>query len=211
MKRRVSRHRGEMKARIVAAATSGVPPKELFIAPVSAMERVLAKAGMRLEEIDLFELNEAFAAQSLACMRQLKLPSERTNIYGGAIALGHPIGASGARIVVTLLHAMAARKVRYGLASACLGGGNAVAMIVGAIVVTRGLYCGRPLRQQSTAHTSWLAPMRPSAGRSRFAVDPLDDQLANHSHEPRMRSDRLRATIFMPSSSHRLRASVSRS
>ena len=125
-----ARHSGDTKARIVATATSGVAPKELFIAPVSAIERVLAKAGMRLAEIDLFELNEAFAAQSLACMRQLKLPAERTNICGGAIALGHPIGASGARIVVTLLHAMAARNMRYGLASACLGGGNAVAMIV---------------------------------------------------------------------------------
>jgi acetyl-CoA C-acetyltransferase len=125
-----ARHSGDIKARIVATATSGVAPKELFIAPVSAIERVLAKAGLRLDQIDLFELNEAFAAQSLACMRQLKLPAERTNIYGGAIALGHPIGASGARIVVTLLHAMAARNMRYGLASACLGGGNAVAMIV---------------------------------------------------------------------------------
>jgi acetyl-CoA C-acetyltransferase len=117
-------------ARIVASATSGVAPKELFIAPVSAIRQVLEKAGMRLNQIDLFELNEAFAAQSLACIRQLNLPPERTNIYGGAIALGHPIGASGARIVVTLLHALAARDLRYGLASACLGGGNAVSMIV---------------------------------------------------------------------------------
>jgi acetyl-CoA C-acetyltransferase len=125
-----ARLKSNITARIVASATSGVAPKELFIAPVSAIKQVLDKAGMRLEQIDLFELNEAFAAQSLACMRQLELPPERTNIYGGAIALGHPIGASGARILVTLLHALAARNLRFGLASACLGGGNAVSMIV---------------------------------------------------------------------------------
>jgi acetyl-CoA C-acetyltransferase len=117
-------------ARIVATATSGVAPKELFIAPVSAIESVLSKAWLTLGEIDLIELNEAFAAQCLACMKPLGLPEEKTNIHGGAIALGHPIGASGARILVTLLHALARKNLRRGLAAACLGGGNAVAMIV---------------------------------------------------------------------------------
>jgi acetyl-CoA C-acetyltransferase len=119
-----------LKARIVASATSGVPPKEIFIAPVSAIEKALAKAGLTAADIDLFELNEAFAAQCLACLRPLKLDPARVNVNGGAIALGHPIGASGARVLVTLLHELAARRVQRGLASLCLGGGNAVAMIV---------------------------------------------------------------------------------
>jgi acetyl-CoA C-acetyltransferase len=119
-----------IKARIVASATSGVAPKEIFIAPVTAIQKVLKLAGMRLADIDLVELNEAFAAQALACMRPLELPHEKTNVYGGAVALGHPIGASGARVLVTLLYALAERGLRRGLASLCLGGGNAVAMIV---------------------------------------------------------------------------------
>ncbi len=119
-----------IKARIVASATSGVEPKDIFIAPVSAVEQVLARANMKLADIDLFELNEAFAAQSVACMRGLDLDDERVNVHGGAIALGHPIGASGARVLVTLLHALNDRDLKWGLASLCLGGGNAVAMIV---------------------------------------------------------------------------------
>jgi acetyl-CoA C-acetyltransferase len=123
-------NRSPIKARIVAAATSGVEPKDLFIAPVSAMEKVLSKAGLKASDIDLVELNEAFAAQCLACMRPLDLDPANVNVHGGAIALGHPIGASGARVLVTLVHALAERKLRYGLAALCLGGGNAVAMIV---------------------------------------------------------------------------------
>ena len=119
-----------IKARIVAAAASGTAPKELFIAPVSAIERVLAKAKLTLADIDLVELNEAFAAQCLACMRPLELDHAKTNVHGGAIALGHPIGASGARVLVTLLYALHERGLRRGLAALCLGGGNAVAMIV---------------------------------------------------------------------------------
>ena len=118
------------KFRIVAAATSGVPPKELFIAPVSAIEQVLAKAKLTLADIDLVELNEAFAAQCLACAQPLGLDPSKTNISGGAIALGHPIGASGARVLVTLLYSLVRLNLRRGLASLCLGGGNAVAMIV---------------------------------------------------------------------------------
>jgi acetyl-CoA C-acetyltransferase len=119
-----------LKARIVASATSGVEPKEIFIAPVSAVQNVLHKSGLKLSDIDLFELNEAFAAQSLACMRPLELDHSKTNVRGGAVALGHPIGASGARVLVTLLHALADRGLKRGLASLCLGGGNAVAMII---------------------------------------------------------------------------------
>jgi acetyl-CoA C-acetyltransferase len=119
-----------LRARIVASATSGVPPKEIFIAPVSAIEKVLAKAALKVSDIDLFELNEAFAAQCLACMRPLGLDQAKVNVNGGAIALGHPIGASGARVLVTLLHELTARGQKRGLASLCLGGGNAVAMIV---------------------------------------------------------------------------------
>ena len=117
-------------AKIVAYHTSGVAPKDIFTAPVSAVQGVLAKAKMTLADIDLFELNEAFAAQMLACGKQLELDEAKVNVNGGGIALGHPIGASGARVLTTLLHALEARNMKTGLASLCLGGGNAVAMIV---------------------------------------------------------------------------------
>jgi acetyl-CoA C-acetyltransferase len=117
-------------ARVVAYATSGVAPKDIFIAPVAAVRQVLEKAGLRMGDIDLFELNEAFAAQMLACGKELGLDESRVNFNGGAIALGHPIGASGARVLVTLLYAMEARGAKRGLAALCLGGGNAVAMVV---------------------------------------------------------------------------------
>jgi acetyl-CoA C-acetyltransferase len=117
-------------ARIVAYATGGVEPRDIFIAPVVAVRQVLEKARLRLEDIDLVELNEAFAAQMLACGKDLKLDEKKVNVNGGAIALGHPIGASGARVLVTLLHAMEQRQARRGLASLCLGGGNAVALTV---------------------------------------------------------------------------------
>ncbi len=117
-------------ARVVASATSGIAPKDIFLAPVSAVRQVLDRAGLAMKDIDLFELNEAFAAQMLACGKELQLDEGRVNINGGAIALGHPIGASGARVLVTLLHALEQRGLRRGLASLCLGGGNAVAMVV---------------------------------------------------------------------------------
>lgn len=119
-----------IKAKILATATSGVEPKDIFIAPVTAMQRAVEKAGLTFNDIDLVELNEAFAAQCLACMRPLNIPHEKTNVHGGAIALGHPIGASGARTLVTLLYALADRGAKRGLVSLCLGGGNAVAMVV---------------------------------------------------------------------------------
>jgi acetyl-CoA C-acetyltransferase len=117
-------------ARVVSYATAGVAPKDIFIAPVPAVRMALEKAGLKLSDIDLFEMNEAFAAQMLACGKELGLDEERLNVHGGAIALGHPIGASGARVLVTLLSAMAQRGARRGLAALCLGGGNAVAMVV---------------------------------------------------------------------------------
>jgi acetyl-CoA C-acetyltransferase len=119
-----------IKARIVASGTNSGEPRELFTAPVGAIQKVLAKSKMRVADIDLFELNEAFAAQCLACTRPLEIDPSKLNINGGAIALGHPIGASGARVLVTLLHALADRQLRLGLAALCLGGGEAVAMIV---------------------------------------------------------------------------------
>jgi acetyl-CoA C-acetyltransferase len=117
-------------ARIVAYATSGIAPKDIFLAPVGAVRQVLEKAGLAMKDIDLFELNEAFAAQMLACGKDLQLDENRVNVNGGAIALGHPIGASGARVLVTLLYALEQRGLHRGLAALCLGGGNAVAMIV---------------------------------------------------------------------------------
>jgi acetyl-CoA C-acetyltransferase len=117
-------------ARIVAYTMTGVSPKEIFIAPVSAVRAVCEKAKLALKDVDLFELNEAFAAQMLACGKELGLDEGKVNVHGGAIALGHPIGASGARVLTTLVHALHRHGNRYGLASLCLGGGNAVAMIV---------------------------------------------------------------------------------
>jgi acetyl-CoA C-acetyltransferase len=114
----------------VAYATSGVHPKDIFIAPVAAVRMVLEKAGWSAGDVDLFELNEAFAAQMLACSGELKLDEERVNVHGGAIALGHPIGASGTRVLVTLLYALEQSGLRRGVASLCLGGGNAVALAV---------------------------------------------------------------------------------
>jgi len=119
-----------IKARIVASATHSAEPRELFTAPIGAIQKALAKAKMRVSDIHLFELNEAFAAQCLACTRPLEIDPAKLNPHGGAIALGHPIGASGARVLVTLLHALADRQLRFGLAALCLGGGEAVAMIV---------------------------------------------------------------------------------
>lgn len=117
-------------ARIVSYATSGVAPKDIFIAPVAAVRQVLDKARLKLADIDLFELNEAFAAQMLACNKELQIDENKINVNGGAIALGHPIGASGTRVLVTLVHALQQRGLRRGVASLCLGGGNAVAMLV---------------------------------------------------------------------------------
>jgi acetyl-CoA C-acetyltransferase len=117
-------------ARIVGQAVSGVEPKWVMMAPVDAVRMLLKKVDWKLESVDLFELNEAFAVQAIAVIEQLGLDPSKTNVNGGAVALGHPIGASGARILVTLLYEMARRNARRGIAALCLGGGNAVALAV---------------------------------------------------------------------------------
>ncbi|RMD62281.1 MAG: acetyl-CoA C-acyltransferase, partial [Planctomycetota bacterium] len=117
-------------ARIVASYTSGGDPKEIFTAPVLAIAEVLRRAGVHRDEVDLFEINEAFAAQALQNIRTLELPLEKVNVCGGGIALGHPIGASGARVLTTLVHQMIRLDKKRGVAALCLGGGNAVAMLI---------------------------------------------------------------------------------
>ena len=117
-------------ARIVGQAVSGIEPALVMMAPVEAVEKLLKKLNWDRDEVDLYELNEAFSVQSVALIRELKLNPEKVNVNGGAVALGHPIGASGARVLVTLLHEMMARNARRGIATLCLGGGNAVALAV---------------------------------------------------------------------------------
>jgi acetyl-CoA C-acetyltransferase len=117
-------------ARIVAQATSGVEPKLVMMAPVIAIQKTLERAGWDLADVDLIELNEAFSVQAVAITRELGIDSAKLNVNGGAVALGHPIGASGARVLVTLLHELKRRDVKRGLAALCLGGGNAVAMAI---------------------------------------------------------------------------------
>ncbi len=117
-------------AHIRAQATSGVDPKWIMLAPVTGVQKVLAKAGWAISDVDLFELNEAFSVQALGVTYELGLGLENVNVNGGAVAIGHPIGASGARVLVTLLHEMIRRDVHKGVAALCLGGGNSVAMAV---------------------------------------------------------------------------------
>jgi 3-oxoadipyl-CoA thiolase len=117
-------------ARIVASAVAGVPPEIMGMGPVPATRRALERAGLGLEDVDLIELNEAFASQSIACIRELGLDPEKVNVNGGAIALGHPLGASGARVLTTLVHELARREKRYGLATMCIGVGQGIATIV---------------------------------------------------------------------------------
>jgi acetyl-CoA C-acetyltransferase len=117
-------------AKVKAYASAGVDPSVMGIGPVPATRKALAKAGLTVADIDLIEANEAFASQSLAVGRDLGWDAAKVNVNGGAIALGHPIGASGARILVTLLHEMQKRDVRYGLATLCIGGGMGIALIV---------------------------------------------------------------------------------
>jgi acetyl-CoA C-acetyltransferase len=116
--------------RIVAQATSGIDPKWVMMAPVGAVRKIWEKTGWKNEDVDLYELNEAFSVQALGVMRELGLDRNKVNVNGGAVALGHPIGASGARILLTLIYEMIRRDIRRGIAALCLGGGNAVAMAV---------------------------------------------------------------------------------
>jgi acetyl-CoA C-acetyltransferase len=120
----------EPMARIVAYASAGVDPAVMGIGPVPAVRKLLSKTGLALADIDLFELNEAFAPQVIACQRELGIDAERFNVKGGAIALGHPIGATGARIVVTLVHEMVRRKAKRGIATLCISGGMGLALLL---------------------------------------------------------------------------------
>jgi acetyl-CoA acetyltransferase family protein len=124
------RHGQQPLARIVATAVAGVAPNVMGIGPVPATRKVLERAGLTIDDIDLIELNEAFASQAIACIRQLGADPERVNVNGGAIALGHPLGASGARIVGTLAHELRRRGKRYGLATMCIGVGQGIAMVL---------------------------------------------------------------------------------
>jgi len=116
--------------RIVAQATSGVEPKWVMMAPVDAVKKIWEKTGWKSDDVDLYELNEAFSVQALGVMRELGLDPNKVNVNGGAVAIGHPIGASGARVLVTLIYEMTRRNAKRGIAALCLGGGNAVAMAV---------------------------------------------------------------------------------
>ena len=126
----LARHQIRPLARIVATAVAGRAPEEFPIAPVDAIIKVVGRAGLTLSDINLFEINEAFAVVAIAAIRALSLDPATVNVRGGAIALGHPIGASGARVLTTLLAALGERRAKYGLATLCLGGGEAIAMIV---------------------------------------------------------------------------------
>ncbi len=117
-------------AKIVAHATHAQDPKWFTTAPTGAIRKACEKAGLSVDQIDLFEINEAFAAVAMVAMKDLKIPHEKVNVHGGAVALGHPIGASGARVLSTLVHALQLHNKRYGLATLCIGGGEAVAVIV---------------------------------------------------------------------------------
>jgi len=117
-------------ARIVGQATSGLPPKLVLMTPVDAVQRLMQKVGWALDDVDLFELNEAFSAQAVAVINELGLDAEKVNVHGGAVALGHAIGSSGARILTTLLYALERRGLTRGIATLCLGGGNGVALAV---------------------------------------------------------------------------------
>jgi acetyl-CoA C-acetyltransferase len=126
----VSKHNKKPIAKIIAYATHAQEPEWFTTAPVEAMKKASEKAGIAIEDIDLFEINEAFATVSIIGARKLNIPYEKINVNGGAIALGHPIGASGARVLTTLIYALKQRDKKYGMASLCIGGGEAVAMIV---------------------------------------------------------------------------------
>ncbi len=117
-------------ARIVAAAVAGVDPSCMGLGPIPATQKALQRAGLKIDQIDLIELNEAFAAQAIACIRELKLDPAKVNIYGGGIALGHPLGCTGAKILTTLVHALHRTKSSYGLVTMCIGVGQGIAMIV---------------------------------------------------------------------------------
>jgi 3-oxoadipyl-CoA thiolase len=121
---------GKPLARVVSSAVVGLDPSVMGLGPIPATRKVLARAGMTIDQIDLFEVNEAFASQSIACVRELQIDPAKVNIYGGAIAMGHALGSSGSRILTTLVHGLHRRQARFGLATMCIGVGQGIAMIV---------------------------------------------------------------------------------
>ena len=131
----MSRKQAEKKSleplvKIVSWATCGVEPSLMGLGPIPSIQEALSKANWKIDEVDLFEINEAFAAQSVAVIKELKIPEQKVNVNGGAIALGHPIGASGARILVTLIHEMIKQDKKKGCAALCIGGGMGIAMCI---------------------------------------------------------------------------------
>ena len=131
----MSREQAEKKSleplvKIVSWATCGVEPSLMGLGPIPSIQEALSKANWKIDEVDLFEINEAFAAQSIAVIKELKIPEQKVNVNGGAIALGHPIGASGSRILVTLIHEMIKQDKRKGCAALCIGGGMGIAMCI---------------------------------------------------------------------------------
>ena len=126
----VTAHAKRPLARIVASAVAGVDPSCMGLGPIPATRKALQRAGLKIDQMDLIELNEAFAAQAIACIRDLKLDPAKVNIYGGGIALGHPLGCTGAKILTTLVHALHRTKSRYGLCTMCIGVGQGIALIV---------------------------------------------------------------------------------
>jgi acetyl-CoA C-acetyltransferase len=124
------RHQPKLAFKILGTAVFAAQPSDLFIAPADAIQRLLERTGIAIGQVDLFEINEAFASQTVACMKKLSIDPARLNIHGGAIALGHPIGCSGTRVLVTLMHALEQQQKRLGVAALCLGGGEAVAVLI---------------------------------------------------------------------------------
>ena len=120
----------EPLAKIVSWATCGVEPSLMGLGPIPSIQEALSKANWKMDEVDLFEINEAFAAQSIAVIKELKIPEQKVNVNGGAIALGHPIGASGSRILITLIHEMIKQDKKKGCAALCIGGGMGIAMCI---------------------------------------------------------------------------------
>ena len=120
----------EAEFKIISFASHAQNPTWFSTAPVEAIHKSLKKAGLSLNQIDLFEVNEAFAAVTMAAMKECQIPHDKINVFGGAVALGHPIGASGARILVTLMNAMKKKKAKFGCAAICIGGGEALSLII---------------------------------------------------------------------------------
>ena len=152
-------------ARVAAYATAGVPPELFGLGPIPAIRKVLRQTGLTLDQIDLIELNEAFAAQVLACLKGLPIDPDRLNVNGGAIALGHPLGCTGARLTTTLVHEMARRNARYGMVTLCVGGGMGAAAIFERVTHERGdSEPGEILHHEAhEAHEgSWTRPSRSS-------------------------------------------------